>query len=110
MSKNPTIAYKPDISFTVHFETKTGQLRVESANGVPLNPLFLASVCMSIAKFNVDSAISAQVEAATNKNKGAHPHQFLALEGEHRCRVPGCGKIRNDAIHVTIPSEPTAVQ
>lgn len=107
---DPLKNFNPDISIIIQVESKTGQIKIESANGVPINPLLLASICCNIAKANVDNAIMQQTQAATQKGK--LPHQFFALEGEHRCRIPGCGKIRNDAIHIAVEpvDETTVVQ
>lgn len=87
--------FNPDIHIDIRVDTRNGQMKISSGNGQPLNPLILASVCCAIAKSNIDMVIS--------PNKGKLSHEFLALDGEHRCRVPGCGKIKNDSIHISIP-------
>lgn len=105
---NPIENFKPDLEIKIEVQTSTGNVRISSGNGVPINPLYLASVCSGIVKANVDQLLQAQAQQVTNKGK--LPHQFLALEGEHRCRVPGCGKIKNDAIHIAIPPTEETVQ
>jgi len=91
---NPLQNFKPDIHFIVKVDMRTGQMMIESGNGQPINPLVLASICLNIGKVNID-----QVLTLATQSKGSQPHPFLVLEGEHRCRVPGCGKIKNDPIH-----------
>jgi hypothetical protein len=93
---NQNLNFKADIHVIIKVDIKTGQMMIESGNGQPINPLVLSSICLNIAKVNVDQTLAQAANA-----KGTRPHQFLALEGEHRCRVPGCGKIRNDAVHTS---------
>jgi len=96
--------FSPDIQFTVKVDTKSGAMMIQSANGQPINPLVLTSICANVVKVNIDQILSVQNQLVINK--GRLPHQFLALEGEHRCRVPGCGKIHNDLIHIAVIDEP----
>jgi len=100
---NPLANFHPDIEISIKVDSRSGQMQIASANGQQINPLVLASICCNIAKANVDATLQAQSQMATRK--GMLPHQFLALDGEHRCRVPGCQKIKNDPIHVSIPAE-----
>jgi len=58
---NPLLqGFKPDFQVIIKMESSTGRTVIESANGIPINPLTLTSVCLSIAKGQVDNIIAQQ--------------------------------------------------
>ena len=95
--------FKPDIHVIIKMNSATGQTQIETGNGLPINPLVLAALCCGIAKVQLDNMITEQAEKL---HRQLHP--FFSLPGEHRCRVPRCGKIAGDPIH-SVPEKPAVV-
>lgn len=97
MPNNKTVVpnFNPDVEISIKYSTTTGQTVIESANGKPLNPLFLVSILTGVCKGNVDALLNAQLQAAKSQ-----PHKFLVLPGEVKCRHPYCVAPEDDPIHV----------
>jgi len=96
---NPLNAgFNPDVHIIIKQESSTGQTRIESGNGIPINPLYLVSVLTGIIKANVDALLQAQLKAQCNV-----PHTFVALAGETKCRVPYCTMPPEHEIHNVTP-------
>lgn len=69
--------------------------------GEQVNVLELLAVIGTIVNAQAIMMIQQQAGLMQVMGQGAKPHVFIALAGEERCRVPGCGKKQYDAIHVT---------
>jgi hypothetical protein len=93
----PLVDFKPDVHIVIKMQSSNGQTIIESGDGKPINPLLLVSICTGIAKANIDAFIHQQNTVLNTE--ASRPHNFLALPGEQRCRVPRCGKIAGDLIH-----------
>ena len=92
---NVVANFKPDVEISIKHSTSTGQTVIASANGVPINPLFLVSILMGICKGNIDAMLNAQLQAVKSQ-----PHKFLVLPGEVKCRHPYCVAPEDDPIHI----------
>jgi len=83
----PNLAgFKPDFHAVIKYMSTTGQIIIESGNGIPINPLMLAQVCISVGKANLDSFINAAstmikppapAPAPADRSPDNPPHNFV---------------------------------
>jgi len=85
---NPLAGFTPDVIVVIKTESSTGRTVIETGNGIPLNPLNIISLCLSVAKGNMDAylrqaggIVDPSKSVARNERTADNPpHNFVPCD------------------------------
>lgn|SRR5215813_3157373 len=92
--------FKPDARIVIEYDAKLNAAKIEvfhPVTGQPLqvSPFLVLSALITSMQGNLNAMANMTVQ-----NMAKQQHAFVALDGETKCRVPRCGKLLDDPIHV----------
>lgn len=91
--------FKPDCRIQIDYDAKINAAKIEvfdPLTGQPMqtSPLVILTALLTSMQGNINALASMAVQDISKQR-----HNFFALEGETKCRIPRCNKPVDDPIH-----------